>query len=65
MTRSITSSELGKARKRWGAEVFEGLFVRIVRQCVEAGLVGGSKIHMDGSVVDANASKNSVVRGSE
>ena len=38
----------------------EGLFVRIVRQCVEAGLVGGSKIHMDRSVVDANASKNSV-----
>jgi transposase len=36
-----------------------------VRQCVEKGLVSGAKIHMDGSLVDANASKNSVVKGSE
>ena len=53
-------SVLSKARKRWGAELFEELFVRVVSQCVEAGLVEGSKIHMDGSLVDANASKNSV-----
>jgi transposase len=58
-------SVLSKARRRWGAEVFEGLFVRMVRQCVERGLVSGEKIHMDGSLVNANASKNSVVKGSE
>ena len=58
-------SVLSKARKRWGSEVFESLFVRIVRQCVEQGLVSGSKIHMDASLVDANASKNSVVKGTE
>jgi hypothetical protein len=58
-------SVLSKARKRGGAEVFENMFARIVRPCVEAGLVGGSKIHRDGSLVDANASKNSVVKGSE
>jgi hypothetical protein len=58
-------SVLSKARRRWGAEVFESLFVKIVRQCVERGLVSGQKIHMDGSLVTANASKNSVVKGSE
>jgi transposase len=58
-------SVLSKARRRWGAEVFEKLFVMIIRQCVDAGLVNGEKIHMDGSLVTANASKNSVVKGDE
>jgi len=57
-------SVLSKARARWGKEVFEELFVRVVWQCVEAGLVEGSKIYIDASLVDANASKNSVVTGS-
>jgi hypothetical protein len=47
----------------WGGEVFEELFIETVRQCVEAGLVDGSKLHMDGSLVDANASKKSVKHG--
>src|SRR6516162_1182122 len=49
-----------KARKRWGKEVFISLFSRVVHQCVEAGLVEGGKIHVDASLVDANASLNSV-----
>lgn len=57
-------SVLSKARARWGVEVFETLFVRSVSQCVEAGLVEGSKIHMDGSLIDADASKDSVVKAS-
>jgi transposase len=56
-------SVLSKARKRWGGEVFEELFVTTVRQCVEAGLVDGEKIHMDGSFVEANASRESVRKG--
>lgn len=56
-------SVLSKARKRWGSEVFEELFIGMVRQCVEAGLVDGSKIHMDGSFVQANASRDSVKTG--
>jgi transposase len=56
-------SVLSKARKRWGPEVFERLFIRVVQACVEAGLVDGKKIHMDGSLVDADASKSSVVKG--
>jgi transposase len=58
-------SVLSKARKRWGAAVFEELFVHVVRRCVEAGLVEGSKIHMDGSLVDADASQKSVISGGE
>lgn len=54
-------SVLSKARKKWGVEVFESFFQRIVLQCVEAGLVDGSKIFVDSSLVDANASNNSVI----
>lgn len=56
-------SVLSKARARWGYEIFEELFVRIVSQCVGEELVDGKKIYMDGSLVDANASNNSVVKG--
>jgi transposase len=55
-------SVLSKARARWGQPVFESLFVRTVRQCVEAGLVDGSKIHLDGSLINAHASRDSVVQ---
>lgn len=57
-------SVLSKARARWGAAVFEKLFVGTVAQCVEAGLVDGGKIHMDGSLIQADASRDSVVRSS-
>lgn len=54
-------SVLSKAKKKWGAAVFQSFFERIVLQCVEAGLVDGSKIFVDSSLVDANASNNSVI----
>jgi len=54
-------SVLSKARNRWGPEVFKNFFERIVHQAVDAGLVSGDKIFMDSSLVDANASNNSVV----
>jgi len=54
-------SVLSKARSRWGEEVFRGFYERIVWQCVERGLVEGSKIFMDSSLVRADASNNSVV----
>jgi transposase len=54
-------SVLSKARRRWGAEVFARLFRQSVAQCLEAGLIEGSKLHTDSSLVRANASLNSVV----
>lgn len=55
-------SVLSKARARWGQPVFEALFVRTVRQCVEAGLVDGRKIHLDGSLINAHASRDAVAQ---
>ena len=39
----------------------KAFFERIVWQCVEAGLIDGSKIFTDASLVQADASNNSVV----
>lgn len=54
-------SVLSKARTRWGVEAFQRFFERIVWQCVESGLVDGSKLFMDSSLVQADASNNSVI----
>jgi len=54
-------SVLSKARARWGVEAFKSFFERIVWQCVEAGLVDGKKMFVDASLIQADASNNSVV----
>ena len=41
------------------SKLFEELFEQIVRQCVEVGLVQGENLSVDGSFVEANASKES------
>jgi transposase len=57
-------SVLSKARRRWGKDVFAKVFLRTVQQCVEAGLVDGKKIHVDASLITANASKDSIQQSS-
>ena len=54
-------SVLSKARVRWGVDAFKTFFECIVWQCAQAGLVDGSKLFMDSSMVQADASNNSVV----
>ena len=54
-------SVLSKARARWGSQAFKRFFERIVWQCVQAGLVDGRKLFMDGCLIQAHASNNSVV----
>jgi transposase len=54
-------SVLSKARKRWGEEAFRSFYERVLWQCVERGLVDGSKIFVDSSLIQADASNNSVV----
>src|SRR3990172_1849092 len=62
-------SVLSKARKRWGEEAFRSFYERVVwqrtetssAQVVEKGLVDGRKIFMDSSLIQADASNNSVV----
>ena len=51
-------SVLSKARSRWGVEVFESLFVRIVAQCVDQDLVRAEKrlqSHLHRRVVQTGA----------
>ena len=54
-------SVLSKARARWGVEVFEQLFAQTVHQCVQAGLVDGRLLHVDSTMVKAQAHKDSIV----
>jgi transposase len=54
-------SVLSKARSRWGTATFRRFFEKIVCQCVAAGLVDGSKIFMDSSLIQADASNNSII----
>lgn len=51
-------SVLSKARRRWGTNVFSQFFQNILEQCIDAGLVDGQTIHLDSSMIDANASKD-------
>lgn len=54
-------SVLSKARQRWGVAVFQRFFERIVWQCVQEGLVDGTKIFLDSSLIEANACHSSVI----
>jgi IS5 family transposase len=54
-------SVLSKARTRWGTDAFKYFFECIVFQCAQVGLIDGSKIFTDASLVQADASNNSVV----
>jgi transposase len=55
-------SVLSKARSRWGPAAFQHFFARIVCRCVEAGLVDGAKIFLDSSLIQADASNNSIIK---
>jgi len=51
-------SVLSKARALWGLDVFldvfTDLFVRVLHQCIDAGLVSGDVLHMDSSCIAGN-----------
>lgn len=53
-------SVLSKARRRWGQDAFADFFTVVLGQCIDAGLVDGTTIHIDSSMIDANASKDSL-----
>ena len=56
-----THSVLSKARARWGVKAFKRFFERIVWQCTEAGLIEGNTLFVDVSLIEADASNNSVI----
>lgn len=58
-------SSLTKIRDRLGEETFKEIFERIVRLCIEKGMVKGDKVMMDGSLVRADAALKSLVPRNE
>ncbi len=53
-------SSLTRIRERYGVETFRRFFEQIVEQCQQAGLVWGRELYIDGTKVQANASKDSL-----
>lgn len=53
-------SVISKARRRWGPDVFADFFATVLQQCIRAGLVDGQTIHIDSSMIAANASMDSL-----
>jgi transposase len=54
-------SVLSKARRRYGPEVFERFFQEVLGRCLQAGLIGGERLFADSTLIDANASVQSLV----
>jgi len=54
-------SVLSKARRRFGARIFEEFFDRLVEKCKSKGLIQAEKAFIDSSLVPANASLFSIV----
>lgn len=53
-------STLSRTRQLYGEEVFKELFVTVLKQCIEKGMVAGRRQAMDSVLVKANASMDSL-----
>lgn len=53
-------SAISKNLTRFGDDLFQELFDRVLEQCIRCGLVGGKLVHMDSSLIKADASLDSV-----
>ncbi|MBT6958176.1 MAG: IS1182 family transposase [Opitutae bacterium] len=58
-------SSLTKIRERYGLSTFRRFFENVVQLCIDAGLVWGEEVYMDGTRVEANAAFDSYVRNFE
>lgn len=54
-------SVLSKARRRFGAKIFEEFFERLVEECKSRGLIQAEKTFVDSSLIPANASLFNIV----
>jgi transposase len=54
-------SSLTRIRQRWGPEIFKEIFRKTVSMCVDAGLVDVETVHVDSTLIRANASVESLV----
>jgi transposase len=53
-------SVLSKARRRFGIKVYEQFFARVVQLCEVRGLIQGQTLFVDSTLVEANASRQSM-----
>ena len=53
-------STLSRTRQLYGEEVFKDLFIQVLKQCIEKGMVAGRRQAMDSVQVKANASMDSL-----
>lgn len=58
----IDHSSITKTRDRLGVETFQSFFNKIVDQCKQQGLVKSGKVMTDGTLLEANASIDSLVK---
>ena len=53
-------SSLTRIRQRWGATLFKKIFERTVADCAAHGLISGETVHIDATLIRANASMSSI-----
>jgi len=58
-------SSLTRVRDRFGERIFKEVFERVVQQCQQVGLVKGRKIIADATLIEADASLDSMVKREE
>lgn len=53
-------SSITRIRDRLGEEVYRDIFLKVVNQCKDAGLIKGQRLMTDGSLIKANAANESL-----
>jgi transposase len=53
-------SSLTRIRQRWGLAKFKEIFQKVVKMCIEAGLVDGETVHIDATLIRADVSWESL-----
>ena len=53
-------STLSRTRQLYGEEVFKALFKKVLKQCIDKGMVSGRRQAVDSALIKANASMDSI-----
>ncbi|MCH8852850.1 MAG: transposase [Planctomycetes bacterium] len=53
-------SSLTRIRQRWGADMFKRIFARTISSCAQAGLIDGTTVHVDATLIRADVSWESL-----
>lgn len=55
-------SSMTKTRDRFGKDLYQALFDKIIEQCIKIGLLSGERLMTDASLFESNASPMSLVK---